>query len=285
MNKKIYAFTSAIANTFCDFSLDIAINKYSIYKVLFYTSLISFFFQMLYATKVGMIFTINSIPIILFYGLAMFFGYLFYVKSLKCIPIGFAGLLENLDLFLVFIIDIILGYLVLDLKFMILFIIFLISVIWFGIETNNQKEEIKLKELKWIGVVYLILSVLFYTSEPYLIKIANNTGANEVAINLGYSIIAIPYFYIKSRKEKGKSEKLSKKGILLCIVIGLLEGVYYICGTIGFIYETPLIVNIIEELRVFLLILLSVIFKMDKLNLKKVIAMIIGITSVILLAL
>lgn len=285
MNKKIYAFTSAIANTFCDFSLDIAINKYSIYKVLFYTSLISFFFQMLYATKVGIIFTISSIPIILFYGLAMFFGYLFYVKSLKCIPIGFAGLLENLDLFLVFIIDIILGYLVLDLKFMILFIIFLISVIWFGIETNNQKKEIKLKELKWIGVVYLILSVLFYTSEPYLIKIASNTGANEVAINLGYSIIAIPYFYIKSRKEKGKSEKLSKKGILLCIVIGLLEGVYYICGTIGFIYETPLIVNIIEELRVFLLILLSVIFKMDKLNLKKIIAMIIGITSVILLAL
>lgn len=129
MNKKIYAFTSAIANTFCDFSLDIAINKYSIYKVLFYTSLISFFFQMLYATKIGIIFTISSIPIILFYGLAMFFGYLFYVKSLKCIPIGFAGLLENLDLFLVFIIDIILGYLVLDLKFMILFIIFLISVI------------------------------------------------------------------------------------------------------------------------------------------------------------
>ena len=84
---------------------------------------------MLYATKVGIIFTISSIPIILFYGLAMFFGYLFYVKSLKCIPIGFAGLLENLDLFLVFIIDIILGYLVLDLKFMILFIIFLISVI------------------------------------------------------------------------------------------------------------------------------------------------------------
>lgn len=285
MNKKIYAFTSAIANTFCDFSLDIAINKYSIYKVLFYTSLISFFFQMLYATKVGIVFTISSIPIILFYGIAMFFGYLFYVKSLKCIPIGFAGLLENLDLFLVFIIDIILGYLVLDLKFMILFIIFLISVIWFGIETNNQKEEIKLKELKWIGVVYLILSVLFYTSEPYLIKIASNTGANEVAINFGYSIIAIPYFYIKSRKEKGKSEKLSKKGIFLCIVIGLLEGVYYICGTIGFIYETPLIVNIIEELRVFLLILLSVIFKMDKLNLKKVIAMIIGITSVILLAL
>lgn len=285
MNKKIFAFTSAIANTFCDFSLDIAINKFSIYKVLFYTSLISFFFQMLYATQAGVIFTISSIPVILGYGIAMLFGYLCYVKSLKCIPIGFAGLLENLDLFLVFIIDIILGYLVLDLKFMILFIIFLISVIWFGIETNNQKEEIKLKQLKWIGIVYLILSVLFYTSEPYLIKIASNTGANEVAINLGYSIIAIPYFYIKSRKEKEESKKLNKKGILLIIVIGLLEAIYYICGTIGFIYETPLIVNIIEELRVFLLILLSAIFKMDKLNLKKIIAMIIGIASVILLAL
>lgn len=65
MNKKIYAFTSAIANTFCDFSLDIAINKYNIYKVLFYTSIISFFFQVIYATQVGISFTINSIPIIL----------------------------------------------------------------------------------------------------------------------------------------------------------------------------------------------------------------------------
>lgn len=175
---------------------------------------------MLYATQAGVIFSISSIPVILAYGIAMLLGYLCYVKSLKCIPIGFAGLLENLDLFLVFIIDIILGYLVLDLKFMILFIIFLISVIWFGIETNNQKEEIKLKQLKWIGIVYLILSVLFYTSEPYLIKIASNTGANEVAINLGYSIIAIPYFYIKSRKEKEESKKLNKKGIILIMVIG-----------------------------------------------------------------
>ena len=285
MNKKIYAFTSAIANTFCDFSLDIAINKYNIYKVLFYTSIISFFFQVIYANQVGISFTINSIPIILFYGLAMFFGYLFYVKSLKSIPIGFASLLENFDLFLVFIIDIVLGYLVLDLKFIILFIIFLISVIWFGIETNKQKEKIKLKELKWIGIGYLILSILFYTTEPYLIKIASNTGANEVAINFGYSIVAIPYFFIKLKKEQQKGEKLNKKGIFLILLIGLLEGIYYICGTIGFIYETPLIVNIIEELRVFLLILLSAIFKMDQLNLKKIIAMIIGITSVILLAL
>lgn len=285
MNKKVFAFASSIANTFCDFTLDIAINKYSVYKVLLYTSIISLFFQIFYAFYAGIQFTFISVPIILFYGIAILLGYLCYVKALQNIPIGFAGLLENLDLFLVLIIDIILGYMTLNLKFVILFSIFIISLIWFGIETNKLKEEIKIKNIKWIGIIFIILSVLFYTSEPYLIKIASSTGANEVAINFGYSIVAIPIFFIKSRTKEIKKEQLNKKGITLIILIGLFEAIYYICGTIGFIYETPIIVNIIAELRVFMLILLSAIFKTDKLTLGKVLAMILGITSIILLAL
>ena len=284
MNKKIFAFVSSIANTFCDFTLDIAINKYSVYKILFYTSLISFLFQVIYGLQAGIEFSLSSIPIILFYGIAMLLGYLCYVKSLKCLPIGFAGLLENLDLFLVLIIDIILGYITINLRFIILFLLFIISILWFGLETNKLKDEIKIKKIKWIGITFILLSILFYTSEPYLIKIASSTGANEVAINFGYSLFAIPFFFVRSKGKESKEGKIDKKGIVLILLIGLFEAIYYICGTIGFIYESPIIVNIIAELRVFMLILLSAIFKTDKLNIKKILAMILGITSVILLA-
>lgn len=44
-----------------------------------------------------------------------------------------------------------------------------------------------------------------------------------------------------------------------------------------------MIVNIIGELRVFLLVILSVIFKLDKMNLKKFIATILGIISITLI--
>lgn len=41
MNKRITAVISSVFNSFCDFTLDIAVNKYSVYKVLLYTSIIS----------------------------------------------------------------------------------------------------------------------------------------------------------------------------------------------------------------------------------------------------
>ena len=88
MNKKVFAFASSIANTFSDFTIDIAINKYTVYKVLFYTSLIFFIFQVFYAIYTGISFTFLSIPIILFYGIVMLLGYLCYVKSLQHIPIS-----------------------------------------------------------------------------------------------------------------------------------------------------------------------------------------------------
>ena len=144
--------------------MDIAVNKYFISKVLLYTSIISLFFQILYAFYSGISITTQAIPIILIYGLIILLGYLCYVNALKNIPIGLTALLENLDLFIV--------------------------------------------------------------------------------------------------------------------LIGLFEAIYYIFGTIGYIYETPIIVNIIQEIRVFLLVILSVIFKTDKMNLKKAIAILLGMISI-----
>lgn len=282
MNKRITAVISSVFNSFCDFTLDIAVNKYSVYKVLLYTSIISLFFQILYAFYAGISISIQAIPIILVYGLIILFGYLCYINALKNIPIGLAALLENLDLFIVLIIDILLGNLILTSKFIFLFVLFIISVLWFTLETNKIKDEIKFKKVKFIGIIFIIISVLFYGIEPYIIKYANTLGANEVAINFGYSIIAIPFFFFKSKNyDKFKEKNTNKTFIILVALIGLFEAIYYIFGTIGYIYETPIIVNIIQEIRVFLLVILLAVFKTDKMNLKKVIAIILGMISII----
>lgn len=281
MNKRITAVVSSIFNSFCDFSLDIAVNKYSIYKVLLYTSIISLFFQILYAFYAGISITTQSIPIILIYGLIILLGYLCYVNALKNIPIGLAALLENLDLFMVLIIDIVFGNLIITSKFIFLFVLFITSVLWFTLETNKIQDEIKFKKVKFIGIVFILLSVLFYGIEPYIIKYANTLGANEVAINFGYSVVAIPFFFFKSKTSSRFKEKNNNKTfIILVALIGLFEAIYYIFGTIGYIYETPIIVNIIQEIRVFLLVILSFVFKTDKINWKKAIAILLGMISI-----
>ena len=281
MNKRLTAVISSISNSFCDFTLDIAVNKYEMYRVLLYTSIISFIFQIIYSFYAGISVTIESVPIILIYGLVILLGYMFYVLSLKNIPIGLGALLENSDLFLVLAIDIILGNLILTPKFILLFLLFIISIIWFTMETNKIKDEIKFKKIKFVGIALILLSVLFYGIEPYIIKWANALGANEVAINFGYSIFAIPFFFFKSRNATKFAERKDNKIFYLIILIGLFEAIYYIFGTIGYIYETPIIVNIIQEIRVFLLVILSVIFKTDKINVRKAIAILLGMISII----
>lgn len=281
MNKRLTAVISSIFNSFCDFTLDIAVNKYSVYKVLLYTSIISFMFQVLYAFYVGISITTQAIPIVLIYGLIILLGYLCYVKALENIPIGLAALLENLDLFIILIIDILFGNLILTPKFIFLFILFIISILWFSLETNRVKDEIKFKKIKFIGIVFILLSVLFYGIEPYIVKYANILGANEVAINFGYSAFAIPFFFFQSKKlDALKKENNNKNFLILVVLIGFFEAIYYIFGTIGYIYETPIIVNIIQEIRVFLLVILSAAFKTDKMNFKKVIAILLGMISI-----
>ena len=281
MNKRFSAVASSVFNSFCDFNLDVAINEYNMYKVLLYSSIISFLIQIIYSFFSGISITISSIPVILVYGLIILLGYMCYVKSLKCLPIGLIALLENSDLFIVLIIDIFLGNIKLSLKFIILFILFVFSVFWFTIETNNIEKN-EMKKIKYIGFVFIFLSILFYAIEPYIIKYAMKLGANEVAINFGYSFLAIPFFFFKCKKDDNlKSD--DKRFINLMFIIGFCEAFYYILGTIGYMYESAVIVNIIGELRVFLLVILSVIFKLDKMNLKKFIATILGIISITLI--
>lgn len=125
--------------------------------------------------------------------------------------------------------------------------------------------------------------MFFYGLEPYLIKIASNSGANEIAINLGYYVFSIPFFLIMYLKHKNINvDKREKRNIFkFIILISIFESIYYLFGTMGYVNEVAVINAIIQEMRVFLLFILSIIFKTDKLTLKKIIAIIIGILSVI----
>ena len=63
--------------------------------------------------------------------------------------------------------------------------------------------------------------------------------------------------------------------------IGVLESIYYVLETFSFVNDAPTVVMIIEQMRIFLVFVLSVIFKMDKFTLKKMIALVLGVISVI----
>ena len=307
MNKRYTAIISTISNSFCDFTLDYAINKYNMYKVLAFTTLLATLGQLIIGLIIGIKLTLVSLPFILLYGVIILGGYILYVKSLKIMPIGLTGLIESGDLFIILLIDIMLGYITLTPKFIILFIIFIISIFIFSIETNRinieKKESLvkriinfitfKKKEKKIIkrvtikGLILILSSMLLYCLEPYLIKIASNFGANEIAINLGYYIFGTTYFISKYLKSKNNNisitREFNRKFLLICIAIAIFETIYYFFATISYMNDIPIIVCIIQEIRIFLLVILSVIFKTDKMSLKKVVAILMAMISVSLL--
>lgn len=288
MNYRLTSLMSTISNSFCDFTLDIAVNKFNKYRILFYSTIIAFLLQIVFLFFVGISVTWISIPIIALYGIVTLFGYMSFVKALQYTPLVLVALIEVGTLFFYLFVDTALGYIELTPFFILTFIIFVSSVIWFIIETNKTKEQIKLKTVKTIGIAFCLLIVLFYGLGPYIIRWASTNGANETAINIGYYFIAIPFFLIMLKKTDEKDDPSSSKAsnkirmtiIKFVLLIGILEAFYYFFQTLSFMHESPVIVSLIAELRVFILVLLAVIFKTDKMTLKKWIALIIGVLSV-----
>jgi len=287
MNNKTPAVLSTISNAFCDFTLDIAVNRYSMYKILLGTAIGSFFLQIIYGFFIGFEVTMQSLGLIFLYGVCMLFGYMFYVLSLKRLPVALTGLIESGSLFALLIIDSVIGYFKITPYFLLLFVIFVFSIYLFFSDSLKFKDEMKNKTIKLTGIFILLLSMLFYGVEPYIIKMASNSGANEIAINIGYYVIAIPYFFVMFKKSKpnsmiSKKEKTNKIDVLkLIIIISIFESLYYLFGTMGYIGEIPIINAIIHEIRVFMLVILSVIARSEKMTPKKLVAIILGIGSVI----
>lgn len=282
MNKRVPAIISTVSNSFCDFTLDIAVNKYNMYFILFGTALGSFIIQFIYGITNGVSVTFPSLIFIIANGICMLLGYVLYVQALKRLPVALTGLIESGSLFAYLLIDFVCGYLKINLWFLFLFAIFMLSIFMFSYDTYKQKDENKIKKIKISGILTLLCSMLFYGFEPYLIRFASNVGANEVAINFGYYFFAIPFFFIMMLKNKTKESKNNYSGsIKLILLISLFESIYYLFGTMGYVNEAAVINAIIQEIRVFLLFILSIIFGTDKLSLNKIIAIIMGILSVI----
>lgn len=282
MNKRVPAIISTVSNSFCDFTLDIAVNKYNMYFILFGTALGSFVIQLIYGIINDVSVTFPSLIFIIANGICMLLGYVLYVQALKRLPIALTGLIESGSLFAYLLIDFVCGYLKINLWFLFLFTMFMLSIFIFSYDTYKQKDENKIKKIKMSGILILLCSMLFYGFEPYLIRFASDVGANEVAINFGYYFFAIPFFFIMMKKNKTKETKSNYRGsIKLIILISLFEAIYYLFGTMGYVNEAAVINAIIQEIRVFLLFILSIVFGTDKLSLNKIIAIIMGILSVI----
>lgn len=282
MNKRVPAIISTISNSFCDFTLDIAVNKYNMYFILFGTALGSFIIQLIYGIINGVSVTFPSLIFIIANGICMLLGYVLYVQALKRLPVALTGLIESGSLFAYLLIDFVCGYLKINLWFLFLFSMFILSIFIFSYDTCKKKDENTIKKIKMSGIFILLCSMLFYGFEPYLIRFASNVGANEVAINFGYYFFAIPFFFLMMIKNKTNDKINNYKGsIKLILLISLFEAIYYIFGTMGYVNEAAVINAIIQEIRVFLLFILSIIFGTDKISLNKIIAIIMGISSVI----
>lgn len=286
MNKRISAVISTISNSFFDFTLNKAVNKYSTSFILLWTTIGSFIIQLIYGFIIGFSFTTESIFYIVVYGISMLLGYIFYVLALWRLPVSLVALIESGMLFIYFIIDSFCGYLKLNLCFCLLFVLFMFSIFLFSFDEHTSDDCFSRKKIKISGILILTVSMFFDCLEPYLIKIASNSGANEMTINMGYYLFAIPLFVFLY--EKNKVRKIRKNVfdrnleiIKYILLISLFEAISYLFGTIGYINEAVVINAIIQEIRVFLLFILSIIARIDKLTLRKVIAIIIGMLSLV----
>ena len=184
-------------------------------------------------------------------------------------------------------IDAALGYIQVTFYFAAMFLLFVFSVFLFAGDCLTGGRQC-FKQLKPVGFFWVLASVLFYVAAPYLVKLSDRAGADETAINLGYYLVAVPYFcrqFMKAPSGRNAAMRETARGLLQnfysCLFIGILEAVYYVFETFSFINDAPTVVVVIEQMRIFLLFILSVLFKTDSFSLCKTVALCLGVVSVI----
>ena len=284
-----YRFSAVLATVFdsiSDATLDYAVSRYNIHKTVFLLSFVAFIGQLIIGAFTGITCTFAALPYVALHGILILFGYICFLKALKYTPIALISLVESGGLFLTLIADCILGYITLSLYFVAMLSLFVFAVALFM--TSSMKEQVtSFKTIKPIGILLVIGTVVMYFTAPYIIKISADLGANEITLNLGYYAFALPYFAWLSLKGKDntKKDKSAQKWwnsfYFLAIVIGVLEALFYVLETFSYINDTPTIIMAIRQMGVFMIFLLSVLFKTDKFTPQKLIALILGVTAII----
>lgn len=288
MNYRYTAVIATVSNSFCDAVLDYAVSRYDYYRVLLWTSFTAFVLQLCWGVVTHISFSVVSLPFVFIHAVLVLAGYICFVRSLVFIPVALVGLIESSSLFLTFMIDAALGYIQVTFYFAAMFLLFVFSVFLFAGDCLTDGRQC-FKQLKPVGFFWVLASVLFYVSAPYLVKLSDGAGANETAINLGYYLVAVPYFgrqFLKARSGRNAAMREMARGLRqnfysLCLLIGILEAVYYVFETFSFINDAPTVVVVIEQMRIFLLFILSVLFKTDSFSLRKTVALCLGVVSVI----
>ena len=229
--------------------------------------------------------SILSFLVILLYALAMAGGDFCYAKAIQTLPLGLANLIDSGSLFLILICDICLGYIKPRISFLLLFLVFFIAIYIFSYETNKMKNEITNKKIDLKNIFILITSTIFYASEPYFLKLAGSKGANEYGINLIYYLVSIPIYYILYSREKKKIEKGTKKEkktfFFSILLLGFIYAITSILSTYAYAHGTPVLITLIMKMQIFLVVLLSVIRKTDKMNWKKIVSLLIGVSCIL----
>ena len=263
--------------------------KFNEASYLFWMNLVTGIVTLIFSLIGGVEMTLLSFGVLIIYSIAIIGGDFCYVKAIQTLPIGLANLIDSGSLFIILLCDIILGYIAPKISFLILFLIFFLSIYVFSNETNKMKNEIKNKKIDLKNIFILITATIFYSSEPYFIKLASSKGANEFGINLIYYLVAIPVFYYLYHKEKKNLPTRKKKEkntfIKYIIILGIIYAITSLLYMLAFIGETPILITLITKLQLFFVVILSVIQKTDKMNYKKTLSLIVGVVCIILMTL
>lgn len=287
MRGKNAAFLWSIIHSIGDTIEEKILVKFNESQYLFYQSLIAGIIAILFCLFGKIEMSIVSFLVLVLYSLAMCGGDFCYVKAIQTLPLGLANLIDSGSLFLILLCDIFLGYIKPKLIFLILFCVFFVAIYIFSYETNKMKSEIKEKHIDLRNIFILITSTIFYASEPYFIKLATSKGANELGINLVSHLVVIPILFSLYLKEKKKipALKKSQKKEFFWLTF-LAGGIYAFTGLLNMLaysQGTPILISLIMKLQLFFVVILSIISKTDKMNVKKTVSLLVGIICIALM--
>ncbi len=284
-DKRYTAVLATLFDSASDATLDYAVSRHNIHKMVFLLSLIAGIGQVAIGAFIGIDCTFKALPYVALHGILILLGYICFLKALKYTPIALIGLVQSSELFFTTIVDCMLGYLTLSVRFLALLSLFVCAIALFYINCIKN-ENTSVKEVKPVGIVLTLGTMFLYVVATYLIKVSAAYGASEITLNLGYYVAALPYFGYLALKGKDDDKKDTSNPrwyngfYFLAFAIGVLETIFYVLETFSFINDTPTIVMAIKQMGIFVMFFLSVLFKTDKFTPQKLLALILGFIAI-----
>ena len=284
-DKRYTAVLATLFDSASDATLDYAVSRHNIHKMVFLLSLIAGIGQVAIGAFIGIECTFKALPYVALHGILILLGYICFLKALKYTPIALIGLVQSSELFFTTIIDCMLGYLTLSVRFLALLSLFVFAITLFYINCIKN-ENTSVKEVKPIGIALTLGTMFLYVVATYLIKVSAAYGASEITLNLAYYVAALPYFGYLALKGKDDDKKNTANPrwyngfYFLAFAIGILETIFYVLETFSFINDTPTIVMAIKQMGIFVMFFLSVLFKTDKFTPQKLLALILGFIAI-----